>query len=200
MPNAAPRYVAHYLATSRTAMDAFAADPEATRVMLAMADAIAARMRAGGKLVAGNGGSAADSQHLAGEFISRLMFDHAPLPSIALTTDSSAMTATANDYGYDHVFERQVQGLGQRGDVFLGISTSGNSPSVLRALEAARAGGLVTLGFAGQGGGRMAPICDHLLRAPSTWTPIIQQIHITAAHIVCALVERAMFPDLAPAF
>ncbi len=201
MPNAAPRYVAHYLATSRTAMDAFAADPEATRVMLAMADAIAARMRAGGKLlVAGNGGSAADSQHIAGEFISRLMFDHAPLPSIALTTDSSAMTATANDYGYDHVFERQVQGLGQRGDVFLGISTSGNSPSVLRALEAARAGGLVTLGFAGQGGGRMAPICDHLLRAPSTWTPIIQQIHITAAHIVCALVERAMFPDLAPAF
>ena len=201
MPNAAPRYVAHYLATSRTAMDAFAADPEATRVMLAMADAIAARMRAGGKLlIAGNGGSAADSQHIAGEFISRLMFDHAPLPSIALTTDSSAMTATANDYGYDHVFERQVQGLGQRGDVFLGISTSGNSPSVLRALEAARAGGLVTLGFAGQGGGRMAPICDHLLRAPSTWTPIIQQIHITAAHIVCALVERAMFPDLAPAF
>ena len=201
MPNAAPRYVAHYLATSRTAMDAFAADPEATRGMLAMADAIAARMRAGGKLlVAGNGGSAADSQHIAGEFISRLMFDHAPLPSIALTTDSSAMTATANDYGYDHVFERQVQGLGQRGDVFLGISTSGNSPSVLRALEAARAGGLVTLGFAGQGGGRMAPICDHLLRAPSTWTPIIQQIHITAAHIVCALVERAMFPDLAPAF
>ena len=201
MPNAAPRYVAHYLATSRTAMDAFAADPEATRVMLAMADAIAARMRAGGKLlVAGNGGSAADSQHIAGEFISRLMFDHAPLPSIALTTDSSAMTATANDYGYDHVFERQVQGLGQRGDVFLGISTSGNSPSVLRALEAARAGGLVTLGFAGQGGGRMAPICDHLLRAPSTWTPIIQQIHIPAAHIVCALVERAMFPDLAPAF
>ena len=123
--------------------------------MLAMADAIAARMRAGGKLlVAGNGGSAADSPHIAGEFISRLMFDHAPLPSIALTTDSSAMTATANDYGYDHVFERQVQGLGQRGDVFLGISTSGNSPSVLRALEAARAGGLVTLGFAGQGGWR----------------------------------------------
>lgn len=201
MPYDAPRYIAHYLAASRTAMDAFAADPEATRVMLAMADAIAASMRAGGKLlIAGNGGSAADSQHIAGEFISRLMFDHAPLPSIALTTDSSAMTATANDYGYDHVFERQVQGLGQRGDVFLGISTSGNSPSVLRALEAARARGLVTLGFAGQGGGRMTPLCDHLLRAPSTWTPIIQQVHITAAHIACALVERAMFPDLAPAF
>lgn len=194
-------YVAHYLAASQTAMDAFATDTAATQSMLAMADAIAASMRAGGKLlIAGNGGSAADAQHIAGEFISRLMFDHPPLPSIALTTDSSALTATANDYGYDHVFERQVQGLGQRGDVFLGISTSGNSPSVLRALEAARARRLVTLGFAGQGGGKMVPLCDHLLRAPSTWTPVIQQVHITAAHIVCALVERAMFPDLAPPF
>jgi D-sedoheptulose 7-phosphate isomerase len=195
----AARYVAHYLTTSRTAMDAFAADAAAAHVMTAMADAVAAAMRQGGKLLAaGNGGSAADAQHIAGEFVSRLMFDHAPLPALALTTDSSAMTATANDYGYDHVFERQVQALGRPGDVFLGISTSGNSPSILRALEAARAGGLVTLGFAGQGGGRMAPLCDHLLRAPSTWTPIIQQIHITAAHIVCALVERAMFPALAP--
>ena len=148
MPNDAPNYVAHYLATSQAAMDAFATDPVATAAMLAMADAIAASMRAGGKLlIAGNGGSAADSQHIAGEFISRLMFDHPPLPSVALTTDSSAMTATANDYGYDHVFERQVIGLGRPGDVFLGISTSGNSPSVLRALEAARARGLVTLGW-----------------------------------------------------
>lgn len=194
-------YAAHYLAASRAAMDAFATTPEATAVMLAMADAITASMRAGGKLlIAGNGGSAADAQHIAGEFISRLMFDHPPLPAIALTTDSSAMTATANDYGYDHVFERQVQALGQRGDVFLGISTSGNSPNVLRALEAARARGVVTLGFAGQGGGRMAPLCDHILRAPSTWTPVIQQVHITAAHIVCALVERAMFPEQAPPF
>ena len=201
MPNDAPNYVAHYLTASRAAMDAFATDPVATQTMLAMADAIAASMRAGGKLlIAGNGGSAADAQHIAGEFISRLMFDHPPLPSVALTTDSSAMTATANDYGYDHVFERQVIGLGRPGDVFLGISTSGNSPSVLRALEAARARGLVTLGFAGQGGGKMLALCDHILRAPSTWTPIIQQVHITAAHIVCALVERAMFPDAAPPF
>jgi D-sedoheptulose 7-phosphate isomerase len=200
MPDDAPRYVAHYLAASRSAMDAFAADPAATRSMLAMAGAVAASMRAGGKLlIAGNGGSAGDAQHIAGEFISRLMFDHAPLPAVALTTDSSAMTATANDYGYDHVFERQVLGLGRGGDVFLAISTSGNSPSVLRALEAARGLGMVTMGFAGQGGGKMAALCDHLLRAPSTWTPVIQQVHITAAHIVCALVERAMFPDAAPA-
>lgn len=201
MSNDAPNYVAHYLTASQAAMDAFATDPVATQTMLAMADAIAASMRAGGKLlIAGNGGSAADAQHIAGEFISRLMFDHPPLPSVALTTDSSAMTATANDYGYDHVFERQVIGLGRPGDVFLGISTSGNSPSVLRALEAARARGLVTLGFAGQGGGKMLALCDHILLAPSTWTPIIQQVHITAAHIVCALVERAMFPDAAPPF
>jgi len=196
----APRYVAHYLAASRAAMDAFAEDAAAGAVMIAMAEEIVASMRAGGKLlVAGNGGSAADAQHIAGEFISRLMYDHAPLPAIALTTDSSAITATGNDYGYEHVFERQVLGLGRPGDVFLGISTSGNSPNVVRALQAARARGLVTHGFAGQGGGQMAGLCGRLLRAPSTWTPIIQQVHITAAHIVCALVERALFPEAAPA-
>ena len=199
MSEDAARYVAHYLTASRAAMDAFAADPTATEIMLAMAADIAASMRAGGKLlIAGNGGSAADAQHIAGEFISRLMFDHAPLPAVALTTDSSAMTATANDYGYVHVFERQVLGLGRPGDVFLGISTSGNSPNVVRALEAAQAGGLVTHGFAGAAGGQMVALCDRVLRAPSSWTPIIQQVHITAAHIVCALVERAMFPDAAP--
>jgi D-sedoheptulose 7-phosphate isomerase len=152
-------------------------------------------MRAGNKLlIAGNGGSAADAQHIAGEFISRLMFDHAPLPAIALTTDTSALTATANDYGYELVFERQVLGLGQSGDVFLAISTSGNSPNVLRALQAARGRGLVTLGFAGAGGGKMAALCDLLLMAPTPWTPVIQQVHITAAHIYCALIERTMFP------
>ena len=192
----AARYTADYLAASQVALDGFAADPEATRVMIAMSEAITASMRAGGKLlVAGNGGSAADAQHIAGEFISRLMFDHAPLPAIALTTDSSALTATGNDYGYEHVFSRGVLGLGRKGDVFLGISTSGNSPNVVRALEAARGRGIVTLGFAGAAGGKMVGLCDHVLKAPSTWTPVIQQIHITAAHIVCALVERAMFPE-----
>ena len=196
----APRYVAHYLAASRAALDTFATDPAATQVMLAMAGDIAAAMRAGGKLlIAGNGGSAGDAQHIAGEFVGRLMFDHPPLACVALTTDSSAMTAIANDYGFDHVFARQVTALGRPGDVFLGISTSGNSPNVRLALEAAKAGGLRTHGFAGAAGGRMLPLCDHILRAPSTWTPVIQQIHIAAAHIVCALVERMMFPDKAPA-
>jgi D-sedoheptulose 7-phosphate isomerase len=189
-------YVTDYLGHSKAALDAFALDAAAHGTLLRMAEVTIAAMRAGGKLlVAGNGGSAADAQHIAGEFISRLMYDHAPLPAIALTTDTSTLTATANDYGYDQVFERQVLGLGRAGDVFLAISTSGNSPNVLRALEAARGRGIVTLGFTGQGGGRMAALCDHLLAAPSGWTPIIQQIHITAAHIFCALVERAMFPD-----
>jgi D-sedoheptulose 7-phosphate isomerase len=193
----AERYVNHYLETSRAALDAFAADPAMRALMIAMAGDIAASMRAGGKLmIAGNGGSAADAQHIAGEFISRLMFDHAPLAAVALTTDSSALTATGNDYGYDYVFERQIRGIGRAGDVFLGISTSGNSANVLRALAAARGMGIATLGFGGAG--RMAPLCDRLLSAPSSWTPIIQQIHITAAHIVCALVERAMFPEQAP--
>ena len=188
-------YVTDYLGHSVAAMNSFAADAVALDVLLHMAEATVAAMRAGKKLlVAGNGGSAADAQHIAGEFISRLMYDHPPLPAIALTTDSSALTATANDYGYEQVFERQVLGLGAAGDVFLAISTSGNSPNIVRALEAARARGLVTIGFTGQGGGKMASLCDHLLAAPSGWTPIIQQIHITAAHIFCALVERAMFP------
>ena len=193
-------YVRDYLASSVAALTAFTADAAAQDTLYRMADAIVLAMRNGRKLmVAGNGGSAADAQHIAGEFISRLMFDHAPLPAIALTTDTSAMTATANDYGYDQVFERQVLGLGQAGDVFLGISTSGNSPNVVRALEAARGRGVVTLGFAGTRGGRMVELCDHVLLAPTPWTPVIQQVHITAAHILCALVERAMFPDEIPA-
>jgi len=195
MDNDNARYVADYLAASVAALGAFAADAAAQEVLARMADATVAAMRAGKKLlIAGNGGSAADAQHIAGEFISRLMFDHAPLPAIALTTDSSALTATANDYGYELVFERQVLGLGQSGDVFLGISTSGNSPNVLRALQAARGRGLVTLGFAGAGGGKMAGLCDLLLMAPTQSTAVIQQVHITAAHIYCALIERTMFP------
>jgi D-sedoheptulose 7-phosphate isomerase len=145
-------------------------------------------------LIAGNGGGTADAQHIAGEFISRLMFDHAPLPAIAQTTDTSALTATANDYGYELVFERRVLSLGQSGDVFQGISTSGNSLNVLRALQAARARGLTTLGFDGADGGKMAGLCHLLLMAPSKWTPVIQQVRIAAAHIYCALIERTMFP------
>jgi D-sedoheptulose 7-phosphate isomerase len=164
--------------------------------VLAIAAACERSLRDGGKLLlAGNGGSAADAQHIAGEFLSRLRFDRNPLPAVALTTDSSVLTAVGNDYGYELVFERQVRGLGRRGDVFIAISTSGKSPNVIAALEAARALGVVTVGFTGTAPGAavMRPLCDHLLAAPSDDTPLIQQIHITAAHAVCEIVERNLF-------
>jgi D-sedoheptulose 7-phosphate isomerase len=196
-----PGYAAAYLDRSLAALSAFASDRAAQALIAEMAQATVAALRAGGKLlVAGNGGSAGDSQHIAGEFVSRLMFDHAPLAAIALTVDGSVLTATGNDYGYEHVFERQVLGLGRPGDVFLGISTSGRSPNVLRAFAAARAREMVCLGFTGAGPGSaaMAVPGGLLFRAPATETALIQQLHITAAHIFCALVERAMFPDLVP--
>jgi D-sedoheptulose 7-phosphate isomerase len=144
-------------------------------------------------LLAGNGGSAGDAQHIAGEFLSRLNFDRAPLPAIALTTDTSVLTAIGNDYGYEWVFERQVRGLGNPGDLFIGISTSGRSPNVLRALETARAKGLSTIGFCGEDPRDMEPLCDLAIRAPSSDTPLIQQVHIVAAHIVCGEAERLLF-------
>jgi D-sedoheptulose 7-phosphate isomerase len=188
-------YITRYLEDSRRALDDFMADAAALDTIFAMAEDVCAALRAGRRLlVAGNGGSAADAQHIAAEFVSRLMYDRAPLAALALTTDSSALTAIGNDYGFELVFERQVLGLGQPGDVFLGISTSGNSPNILRALQAARGRGIRAFGFTGAGGGAMRDSCDRLLRAPSTQTAIAQQIHITAAHMLCALVERSMFP------
>ena len=188
-------YVAAYAAETLAVTQAFAADRENQELLVTMGDVVTRAMREGHKLlVAGNGGSAADAQHIAAEFVSRLMYDRAPLPSIALTTDTSGLTAIGNDYGFEMIFERQVLALGQKGDVFLGISTSGRSPNIVRALVAARERGVITMGFAGAHGGAMAEHCDYLFRAPSTKTVLIQQIHITAAHLVCALVERAMFP------
>lgn len=150
--------------------------------------------KAGNKvLLAGNGGSAGDAQHIAGEFLSRLNFDRAPLPAIALTTDTSVLTAVGNDYGYESVFERQVRGLGKAGDIFIGISTSGRSPNVIAALKAARAQGLKTIGFCGENPRDMGPLCDIAVCAPASETPLIQQVHIVAAHIICGEVERIIF-------
>jgi D-sedoheptulose 7-phosphate isomerase len=166
--------------------------------MEAVSKAISDCFQAGGKvLLAGNGGSAADAQHIAGEFLSRLNFDRAPLPAIALTVDTSVLTAVGNDYGYEHVFERQVHGLGRRGDVFIGISTSGRSPNILRAMRKARELGLVTVAFCGAHKAEILNLSDIALCAPSQQTALIQQIHITAAHIICARVEAALFPDAA---
>ena len=188
-------WVAEYLDQSASVLAVLAADPGARETFGRFADAIVASLRAGGKLMlAGNGGSAGDAQHIAAEFVVRLMYDRAPLAAIALTTDSSILTAGGNDYGFEQVFERQVRALGRPGDVFLGISTSGGSPNVLRALAAARAMGIVTLGFSGGEGGRMRDLCDGLFLAPARATALVQQAHLVAAHVVCALVERTMFP------
>jgi D-sedoheptulose 7-phosphate isomerase len=194
MTDPVARLIHAELAESRRVLDAAMADAGFVAALGAIGRAMAKSLAAGGKvMLAGNGGSAADAQHIAGELLSRLNFDRAPLAAVALTTDSSVLTAVGNDYGYAHVFERQVRGLGRKGDVFVGISTSGRSKNILAALEAARALGVVTVGFGGEGGGDMVPLCDHLLAVPSRRTPMIQQIHIVAAHIVCGIVENSLF-------
>mgnify|MGYP001266113052 CR=1 FL=1 len=193
MDAAETAYARSHLAESLSALQAASAAPEFLAALGKIADEMAKALAAGHKiLLCGNGGSAADAQHIAGELLSRFETDRAPLPAVALTTDSSVLTAIGNDYGYEQVFERQVRGLGAKGDVFIAISTSGRSPNILRALDAARERELVTIGFTGAKGNDMAAKCDVLLRAPSDKTPVIQQIHITAAHIVCGLVERRL--------
>jgi len=191
-------FVADYLAQSTEALRRYTSDAGQMLLLDRMADAVIQSMRGGGKLmIAGNGGSAGDAQHIAAEFTGRMLYDRAPLAAIALHVDTSALTAIGNDYGFVHVFERQVQALARPGDVILGISTSGRSGNVLRALAAGRAMGLVTMGFTGSGGGEMAEHADLLLLAPSSLTPIIQQIHMVAGHLLCALVERAVYPRAA---
>ena len=147
----------------------------------------------GGKIIfCGNGGSFADSQHLAAEFISRLRFDRAPLASIALGTNSSNISAIANDYGYDQVFTREILALADEKDVFIPISTSGNSPNVLDAIIAAKAKGIKTCGFTGGTGGKMSDFCEVIL-VPSNSTEKIQEVHIMLGHILCALIEEILF-------
>ena len=188
--------VARHFRRSCETLQAAADDPAFSKVIHTIADTIVQSLRNGGKiLLAGNGGSAGDAQHIAGEFLSRLNFDRSPLPAIALTTDTSVLTAIGNDYGFEKAFERQVRGLGKKGDVFVAISTSGRSPNVVLALKAAREIGMITIGFTGNQIAAMNPLCDHCLAAPSPETPLIQQIHIVAAHAVCGLVERELFPD-----
>ena len=160
------------------------------------AAALAAAFRQGRKvLLFGNGGSAADAQHIAAEFVGRFVPDRRALPAISLATDTSALTALGNDYGYNFVFSRQVEALGVAGDVAIGISTSGNSPNVIEALDAARARGLLTIGFTGEGGGKMTTHTDILFCVPSKATPRIQETHLTLAHIICELVDRDLFPE-----
>jgi D-sedoheptulose 7-phosphate isomerase len=161
--------------------------------MAGAVDATAAALRADRPLlVCGNGGSAADSQHIVGELVGRFLKERRALRAICLASNPAVLTAWSNDYSYETVFSRQVEAYAEPGGVLLGLSTSGNSRNVVLALEAARARGMTTIGLTGQGGGRMAPLCDHLLAVPSTATPAIQQVHLCLYHCFCAAVEEAL--------
>ena len=150
-------------------------------------------LRGGGRVLAfGNGGSAADAQHLAGELVGRFRRDRAALSAIALTTDSSVVTAIGNDMGYESVFRRQVEAHGRPGAVAVGITTSGRSPSVVQALQLARERGLVTMGLTGGGGGRLAGAVDYLIEVPHAETARIQEVHVMVVHVLCQIVEEAM--------
>ncbi len=162
-------------------------------VLMSIADELVKSFHRGNKvLLFGNGGSAADAQHIASELAGRFYLDREPLPAVALTTNTSSLTAIANDYGYETVFVRQLQGLVKKGDVVIGISTSGNSPNVLLAIEEAKRRGAVTVAFTGKGG-KLKELVDYALAIPSEDTPRLQEAHITAGHIICYLVEEALF-------
>lgn len=157
------------------------------------AERVAAAFERGGKvLLFGNGGSASDALHIASEWVGRYVSERRPLPAIALTANPSELTAIANDYGYDRVFARGVQAHGREGDVAIALSTSGNSPSVLTAVEAARAGGLYTIGLTGKGGGQLAGLVDLAIRVPSDATPRIQECHIAIGHAICEVVDERL--------
>jgi len=182
------------LAQSIATMQAVLADESISDTIVTIAQLTAQALKSGNKLlVAGNGGSAADAQHLVAEFVVRLTENRAALRAIALTTDTSILTACANDFGFDQIFARQIEALGQPGDVFIGISTSGNSPNILHALHQARKQDLTTIGFSGSTGGKMRDLCDYNIIIPSTTTWNIQESHLALEHIFCMLTECYFF-------
>jgi D-sedoheptulose 7-phosphate isomerase len=146
-------------------------------------------------ILAGNGGSAADAQHIAAELVGRYGFDRPSIPSLALTTDTSNLTAIGNDYGYDKVFSRQLEGMGQDGDIFIGISTSGNSTNIINAFHSAKEKNITTVALVGRDGGEMAKLADIALVVPSDATPRIQESHILIGHILCDIIEKEIFGD-----
>lgn len=162
-------------------------------------EVITAALKAGHKiLLFGNGGSAADAQHIAGEFVNRFLIERPPLPAIALTTDTSVMTSICNDYDFSDIFSKQIRAIGLAGDIAWGMSTSGNSPNVVKAFEAAKKIGMITIGLTGKGGGEIAKMVDYPLIVSSGSTPRIQEAHITVSHVICELVDVKLFqkPDL----
>jgi D-sedoheptulose 7-phosphate isomerase len=194
MSDSTPDLVRAKLLEGLGVMEAVAHDAELHTTLVAAAEATADALISGRKLmVAGNGGSASDAQHVVAEFVCRLVDDRPAMRAVALTTNTSILTAVGNDYGFERLFARQIEALGQPGDVFLAISTSGNSPNIVRALEQCRAMGIVTIGLTGKTGGKMPPLCDYCLRMPSEVTMHIQQAHLALEHIFSLLVERRYF-------
>ena len=166
---------------------------EKAELLIQISDILVSAFRTGNKvLLLGNGGSAADAEHFACELSGKFYMDREPLPALALTANTAALTAIGNDYGFEHVFARQVRGLAKKGDIVIGISTSGNSPNILMAMKQARECGATTIGLAG-GGGAIKEYVDYLISVPSTDTPRLQEIHTTVCHILCYLVERELF-------
>lgn len=187
-------YIHAQFVEAQRVMAAMLSDARLIATLESAATACVDCLKGGGKiLLAGNGGSAADAQHIAGEFVSRFAFDRPGLPAMALTVDTSILTAVGNDLGFENLFARQVEAHGNAGDVFIGYSTSGNSPNIIRALEAAKGRGLVCIGMTGNRGGAMGGLCDYLLEVPSGDTPKIQEGHLVLGHSLCGLVENALF-------
>jgi D-sedoheptulose 7-phosphate isomerase len=184
------------LAQSIATMQATLADPKIADTIANVAELTAHAMLGGRKLmVAGNGGSAADAQHLVAEFVVRLVSNRPAMRAVALTTDTSIITAGGNDFGFDCIFARQIEALGQAGDVFLGISTSGNSKNILQAIHQAKEMNITTVGFTGNGGGKMLELCDHSVVIPSDVTMNIQECHLALEHIYCLAVEHFYFGE-----
>ena len=181
------------LMATRQVMEDMLADGPLQEQLLHAVERCVASLRAGGKLMfAGNGGSAAEAQHFSAEMVGRFLKERQPLPSIALNTDTSALTAIGNDYGYEQIFARQVEALGNRGDVLIAMSTSGRSPNIVRAMQAARAKGIVTIGLTGVHPRDMGELADVVLKVPSSHTPQIQEGHLVLGHLLCAMVENQL--------
>jgi D-sedoheptulose 7-phosphate isomerase len=188
------QFITHQIKASIEAKQAILADAAMIGTIQQVAAAAIKAYRNGHKLLlAGNGGSAGDAQHIAGEMVNRFRFDRPALPAISLATDTSVLTAIGNDSSFEQVFARQVEALGVAGDMFIGISTSGKSPNIIRALQVCGKKGIIRVGFTGQAGGEMSSHCDYCIAVPSRETPRIQEAHILIAHIFCALVEEDLF-------
>ena len=188
--------IADHFRNSLAALTRAVQSDELQAAVKAIADATTQALRNGNKLLLiGNGGSAADAQHIAAEIVGRYKQERPAWAAIALTTDTSALTAIGNDYGIEQMFARQVRGLARSGDVLIAMTTSGRSPNILAALQTARELGVTTVGFTGTRGESLRALCDHVLIAPSDDTPVIQQIHMVAAHAICDDVERAVMND-----